>query len=101
LAKTPKKAPVDYIAKIGASGWPELAKLWALIEAVPRKPITGWAAGKALEHLVLRAFELSGAEVIWPYSVNLQGTLVEQIDGMVLLDGLTIMVETKDQACER
>jgi len=98
LAKAAKKAPVDYVAKIGAFDWPDLAKLWAAIGAVPRKRIAGWASGKALEHLVLRAFELSGAEVIWPYSVNLQGTLVEQIDGMVLIDGLACMVEIKDQA---
>ena len=64
---------------------------------MPKANIAGWASGKALEHLVLRAFQLSGAEVIWPYPVNLHGALVEQIDGMVIVDGITCMVEVKDQ----
>lgn len=49
-----------------------------------------------MEHLVLRAFRLSGAEVIWPYSVYLDGQVVEQVDGMVMHEGITCMIESKD-----
>lgn len=92
-----KKAPVDYVAKISAFDWPDLAALWTRISAHPKTSIPGWASGKALEHLVLRAFELSGAEVIWPYPVKLGGAVVEQIDGIILMEGYTCMVEVKDQ----
>jgi hypothetical protein len=34
---------------------------------------SGWAPGKAFEYLVLRAFQLEGAEVRWPYSVRIDG----------------------------
>ena len=58
----------------------------------------GWPPGKALEHLVLRAFELEGAEVQWPYEVPLpeSGQVIEQIDGVVYVGPLVLMVETKD-----
>jgi hypothetical protein len=98
LAKAPKKLPIDYVAKIASFDWNDLADLWIKIDRDPRRAIIGWAKGKALEHLILRAFELSGAEVIWPYSVMLNGIVVEQIDGMVICDYLTCIVEVKDQA---
>lgn len=90
--------PVDYVTRISAFGWSDLADLWTKIDKVPKSRITGWASGMALEHLVLRAFQLNGAEVIWPYSVNLHGQLLEQIDGMIVVDGIICMVEVKDQA---
>jgi len=40
--------------------WDGLRSLWDNIEA--RNPI-GWDSGKAFEYLVIRAFELDGAEV--------------------------------------
>jgi hypothetical protein len=57
-----------------------------------------WADGMALEHLVLRAFELEGVEVQWPYRVPMptSETTMEQIDGVLYIDGLAILVETKD-----
>lgn len=79
-------------------GWSDLDYLWTKIVATPRKPIRGWSAGKALEHVVLRAFELSGARAFWPYSVHLHGETVEQIDGMIVHAGLTCLVEAKDEA---
>jgi hypothetical protein len=57
-----------------------------------------WPPGKALEHVVLRAFEIEGAEVRWPYSVQLGGETVEQIDGAIHVVGLTCLVECKDLA---
>src|SRR5690349_14852001 len=96
VAKTKKAtaaAPVDYVKRVRRLDWPKLNKLWQRIKLrkTPR-----WAAGKAMEHLILRAFELGGAEVIWPYRVQLDGVEVEQIDGMVIHNGITCLVESKD-----
>ena len=55
----------------------------------------GWPTGKALEHLVLRAFELTGADVIWPYRVRLNGEVIEEIDGMVRVDHIACLIEVK------
>jgi hypothetical protein len=84
-----------HIRKIRRFAWPELRALWEQIEA---QSTPGWAAGKAFEHLVLRAFELDGAVVRWPYSVSIAGETAEQIDGAVHLDTLSCLVESKDTA---
>jgi hypothetical protein len=86
--------PVDYVGFVRRMDWPELRLLWKAIDA----GTTGWPPGRALEHLVLRAFELSGAAVRWPYEVPIAGEIVEQIDGAVHLNGLSCIVECKDTA---
>ena len=53
-------------------------------------------AGKALEYLIIRAFELEGCTVRYPYSVMLDETEVEQVDGVVYFEHYSIMIETKD-----
>ncbi|MCS6625646.1 restriction endonuclease [Roseibacterium beibuensis] len=80
-------------AKIRRLDWAGLRRLWTSIAAGRTK---GWASGKAFEYLVLRAFELSGATVRWPYAVNLDGAVVEQIDGAIHISGLSCLVESKD-----
>ena len=55
-----------------------------------------WNAGKALEYLIIRAFELEGCTVRYPYSVMLDETEVEQVDGVVYFEHYSIMIETKD-----
>jgi Restriction endonuclease len=45
----------------------------------------------------MRAFQIEGAEVRWPYSVDLGGEEIEQIDGAVYSDGLSCIIECKDQ----
>lgn len=85
--------PADYVSRIRQLGWPGLRELWSRIE---RGAATGWPPGKALEHLVLRAFELSGATVRWPYPVSVGEETVEQIDGAVHVGGLSCIVECKD-----
>jgi len=82
----------DKIAKYSLKA---LRKLWSAIES---EDTPGWEAGKALEYLVLRAFQLDGAEVTWPFSVRLADDEVdtEQIDGVIYLDGLACLVECKD-----
>ena len=54
-----------------------------------------------LEYLVIRAFEVEGAPVTYPYTVFVGGTVVEQIDGAVYTDGLSCLVECKDQIGNR
>ena len=46
----------------------------------------------------MRAFQLDGAEVRYPYSVKLFGEEVEQIDGAIHCSGLSCLVESKDYA---
>ena len=58
--------------------WSELLQLWSQIE---NGHTPAWRDGEAFEYLILRAFELEGAEVVWPYTVQIQDTVVEQIDG--------------------
>ncbi len=84
----------DYVGRVRRLDWRGLRELWSKIEAGS----AGWPAGKALEHLVLRAFELSGAAVRWPFDVPLAGETVEQIDGALHLQSLSCLVECKDTA---
>jgi len=70
----------------------QLVDLWRGIQQgdTPR-----WAPGKALEYAVLRAFELEGARITWPFSVELGGEEVEQIDGVIYAEDLICLVESK------
>lgn len=85
----------EYETAIKVLGWPQLGELWEMIKA---KETPWWGAGKAFEYLVLRMFELDGAEVRWSYGVPLFGDQeVEQIDGSVRIGGLYCLVESKDE----
>ena len=92
----------EYRDKILQYDWDDLMDLW---RAIKIDDTPGWSAGKAFEYLVLRAFQLEGAHVLWPYKVtigNLTGTeaqgTVEQIDGLVhTSDGLVCLLEFKDR----
>lgn len=72
--------------------------LLALWQAIEERKTPDWPQGKALEYLVLRAFELEGAQVSWPFSVLVAGEELEQIDGAVYTDGLACLIECKDEA---
>ena len=85
----------DHLRRVRSLDWNGLAHLWSAVRA-GRTP--GWEPGKAFEHLVLRAFELDGADVRWPYVVRFKNQLVEQIDGAVYAAGLSCIVEAKDSA---
>jgi hypothetical protein len=89
----------DYLKQIKKySTHSELEKLWAEI-CSGGVSARHWAPGKAFEHLLLRAFELEGAEITWPYHVSLFGMgIIEQIDGAIYLPtaNLTVLVESKD-----
>lgn len=59
----------EYREKIQALDLSDLQDLWKRIEARDTKP--DWEPGKAFEYLILRAFELEGAAVTYPFSVTL------------------------------
>lgn len=88
-------AAAKYEAMIQSLQWKDLRSLWKSIE---NRNTPGWASGKAFEYLVLRAFQLDGAEVKYSYSVRLFGEEVEQVDGVVYCLGLSCLIESKDFA---
>jgi hypothetical protein len=80
-------------AMIKGLDYQALRELWRQVQArdTPR-----WDRGKAFEYLILRAFELEGADVQYPFEVEIQDEVAEQIDGVVHLDFLSAVVESKD-----
>ncbi|MFL5540070.1 MAG: restriction endonuclease [Longimicrobiaceae bacterium] len=83
----------DYAARIRLLDWEGLRDLW---DRSARGPVPGWPAGRAFEHLILRAFELDGATVRWPFEIRPGGSVLEQIDGAVYVDHLSCLIEAKD-----
>jgi Restriction endonuclease len=90
----PKKQDLEYQKRAEKMGWKELKKLWGAIQS---GNTPGWDAGKALEHLIIRAFRLSGLEAEYPYDVPPGGKPLEQIDGFVYMDGFAFLIECKDK----
>jgi hypothetical protein len=72
----------------------ELLTLWTEIQ---NGETPEWDDGKALEHLVVRAFKLGGLDVEYPYHVPPGGQILEQIDGVVFLEGYCFLLECKDE----
>jgi hypothetical protein len=91
---TPSSKTVSYEKRAQAMQWPELALLW---QAIKDEDTPTWDDGKALEYLVVRAFELSRLEVEYPYDVPPGGKPIEQIDGLVYLNDLAFLIECKDK----
>jgi hypothetical protein len=91
----PSAADLADIERIEKMGWKELNLLWQQIKNLNT---TEWREGRALEHLVIRAFKLEEkADVEYPYHVPPGGQIIEQIDGVVFLDGLCFLIECKDE----
>jgi Restriction endonuclease len=90
-------AVAENIAKIQAfESHDALLGLW---NQILERATPDWAPGVAFEFLILRAFELEGAAVEYPFSVELFGeAAAEQIDGMVQMkgEGLVFLAESKD-----
>lgn len=84
----------EYQRRVLALEHSGVLELWQGLRAEVSPP--EWPAGVLLEYLLLRAFQLEGAEVTWPYRVYRNGVLLEQIDGVVYFDGLTCLVESKN-----
>jgi hypothetical protein len=81
----------ESLEQIRHADWNGLHRLWRRIELGETQP---WPEGAAFEHLVLRAFELSGCTVVWPYRVG----GLEQLDGMVTAGPIFAIVESKDRS---
>jgi hypothetical protein len=90
----PMDRDLEYVGRAEKMTWKGLRKLWAAIQA---DATPGWDGGKAFEHLVVRAFKLSGLEAEYPYDVPPGGKPLEQIDGLVHLDGFAFLIECKDK----
>ncbi|MGO8673340.1 MAG: restriction endonuclease [Capsulimonadaceae bacterium] len=73
-----------------------LVRMWNLLRN--GESPQGWAPGKALEFVLLRAFQLEGAGVEWPYSVYAARKEIEQVDGAVRVDQAWFLLEAKDHA---
>jgi hypothetical protein len=84
----------EYQKRISSYKRRDLLRLWRQIQ---NEQAVDWEPGRAFEYLVLRAFQLEGAEVRWPYQVKLSDEIVEQVDGLVHCDGLSCLIECKDQ----
>ena len=85
----------EYERRISRYDSTMLVRLW---DRILRGRTQHWESGKALEYLVLRAFQIEGAEVRWPYSVRIEKDELEQIDGVVYSDGLSCLIECKDKS---
>lgn len=83
----------EYESRIATYDWDAINSLWKKVED---RHTPDWGAGKALEYLIIRAFQLEGANVKYPYSVSIEGEEAEQIDGIVYSSGLSCLVECKD-----
>jgi hypothetical protein len=83
----------EYEARIQQLDWSGLRSLW---ENIVRRDTPDWEPGRAFEYLILRAFQLDGARVRWPYSILMEDQVVEQIDGAVHWGRLSCLLECKD-----
>jgi hypothetical protein len=82
---------VDVISRYDRAG---LTDLWNQVASGSK--VEGWPDGRLFEHLILAALKLESAVVTWPYRVELDGEVVEQIDGAVHVQGLHCLIEAKD-----
>ncbi|MBD2315311.1 restriction endonuclease [Phormidium tenue] len=85
----------EYESIIKSLQWDALRSLWDNIE---KRNTPDWESGKAFEYLIIRAFELDGAEVRYPYNVRLFEEEIEQIDGAIHISEFSCLVESKDFA---
>lgn len=86
----------EYRARIQAMNRETLLRLW---KGIRDGDTPDWPPGKAFEYLIIRAFELEGAAVRYPFAVAFRdsGNALEQIDGAVHHGGLSAIIEAKDQ----
>lgn len=90
----PSEKALEYRERSRQLSWEDLRLLW---ESVVAGVTPDWDDGKALEHLVVRAFELGGLRVEYPYDVPLAGRPLEQIDGLAYLGEYAFLLECKDR----
>ena len=88
------KTAATYVARVQAlTTPPQLQQFWSAIQS---GHTPGWPKGKAFEYLIIRAFEVEGVPVRYPYEVPGGSGTIEQIDGAVHLDAVSFLVESKD-----
>lgn len=81
-------------------GWEDLQVQWK--DRKTPEMQEKWGKGKFFEYAILRAFELEEVEVKFPFnvpypqSVSDGNEVMEQIDGVIYENGLTILAESKD-----
>jgi hypothetical protein len=85
----------EYEEAIAAYDAPQLVELWEEVQQSEEDDF--WEDGKAFEYLIIRAFEIEGARVRWPYRVSLGNLVVEQIDGVVHFDHFSCVIEAKSR----
>ncbi|MEM7534821.1 MAG: hypothetical protein AAF639_21775 [Chloroflexota bacterium] len=83
----------QYRERAERMSWADLAHLWQQIKT---GQTVDWDSGKALEHFVIRAFQLSDLRVEYPYDVPPTGQRIEQIDGAVYDQSYIFLIECKD-----
>ncbi len=65
-------------------------------EQIKDRNTPDWASGKAFEYFIIRAFEIDGAEVSYPFEIWKEGKQIEQIDGVVYFKSISCLIECKD-----
>jgi hypothetical protein len=90
----PSEKALEYKTRAQGLSWEALRRHWRRIKegSTPE-----WDEGKAFEHLVIRAFELSKLRVEYPFDVPPGGSILEQIDGIVYLAETPFLIECKDK----
>src|SRR3954471_9970025 len=86
----------DLEKEAGAWERDDLLTVWERIKSGDQLP--GWQSGKAFEYLVIRAFQVEGYPIRWPFQVSYPqkfGTM-EQVDGVVYLGDRAFLIESKD-----
>ncbi len=73
--------------------WDEVIEPWVY----PAKGLHDLSAPVAFEYLIIRAFELEGAEVSYPFMAQpfSDSRILEEIDGAIYLPGISAIVESK------
>lgn len=98
MAKNQSVKSLELEERIRRFGWDNLKDLW---QKIKDNDTPEWTSGKAFEYLIVRAFEIDGAKVRYPYSVpwNIKtqsGRDLEQLDGAIHYEHLSCLIESKD-----
>jgi hypothetical protein len=102
VAEVDESKASEYRDQVLALDHAGLVNMWEAIQSDQGVP--DWPQGTALEYLILRAFQLEGAKVTWPFRVyppksrQQPGKVqLEQIDGAIYFSGYAFLVEAKDR----
>jgi hypothetical protein len=88
----PSEKALEYNMPAQGLSWEALRSLWQQIQDGQTPE---WDPGRAFEHLVIRAFELSKLRIEYPFDVPPGGSILEEIDGIVDLAETPFLRECK------